>query len=89
MDEKFVNAYVIATGEKQRIPAHWLDHPTLGAPFRLTPSARAAEQRTPATQPAAPVAPTSTDVTSTPASTTPPNPNPLSTTETPAAGAKE
>ena len=33
---EFVDAVVKATGRKQRIPAHWLDHPTLGAPFRLT-----------------------------------------------------
>lgn len=35
-------AVVKATGEKQMIPAHWLDHPTLSKPFKLPPSARAA-----------------------------------------------
>lgn len=33
----FVTA-VNARGEKQRIPAHYLDHPVLGRGFRLPPS---------------------------------------------------
>lgn len=41
MDPNFVPAYRIDTGEKVRIPAHWLDHPVLGKPFRLTPKASA------------------------------------------------
>lgn len=40
----FVSAYAIATGKKQRIPRHWLDHPVFGPRFSLTPSARAAEE---------------------------------------------
>jgi len=34
-----------ANGEIQRIPSRWLDHPTLGRGFTLTPSFRAAMQR--------------------------------------------
>lgn len=32
----FIEAVVRATGRKQTIPQHWLDHPTLSEPFRLT-----------------------------------------------------
>lgn len=32
----FVEAVVKATGRKQTVPAHWLDHPTIGGQFRLT-----------------------------------------------------
>lgn len=32
----FIEAVVKATGKKQRIPSHWLNHPTLSEPFRLT-----------------------------------------------------
>lgn len=39
----FVDAYSKSTGQKQRIPEHWLDHPVLGKDFTLTPSARARE----------------------------------------------
>ena len=39
----FIEAVVKATGNKQRIPEHWLDHPTIGAQFRLPPSAAKAE----------------------------------------------
>ncbi|MBB3041222.1 hypothetical protein [Nocardioides soli] len=38
------SAYRVDTGEKVRIPPHWLDHPTLGKPFRRTPKSRAADQ---------------------------------------------
>ena len=37
----FIEAVAKATGKKQRIPAHWLDHPTIGKQFRLPPSAEA------------------------------------------------
>ena len=37
---EFVTA-VNSRGEKQRIPAHWLDHPVLAKGFRLPPSALA------------------------------------------------
>lgn len=36
-NDSFVTA-VNARGEKQRIPAHYLDHPVLGRGFRLPPS---------------------------------------------------
>lgn len=38
---RFVEAYDKDTGLKHRIPAHWLDHPTLGAQWRKTPKTRA------------------------------------------------
>lgn len=41
----FNDRFVVAVndrGDKQRIPAHWLDHPVLGRGFRLPPSALAA-----------------------------------------------
>lgn len=70
----FVDVYAKATGEKHRVPEHFMTHPTLSKPFRKTPKQRASE-----TESATP----STDVvTATPA-------NPTRTTETPAAGAKE
>jgi hypothetical protein len=31
-----IEAVVKATGKKQTIPSHWLDHPTIGPQFRLT-----------------------------------------------------
>lgn len=37
---QFIEAVVKATGKKQRIPAHWLDHPTLGEAFKLTSQSR-------------------------------------------------
>ena len=42
----FVERVVKATGRKQRIPEHWLDHPVFGPQFRLPPSvvAKAAEK---------------------------------------------
>jgi hypothetical protein len=33
----FVDVYSKTTGRKQRVPEHWLDHPTLGRNFRKTP----------------------------------------------------
>jgi hypothetical protein len=38
---KFVEVVAQATGNKQMVPAHWVDHPVLGAPFKTKPSARA------------------------------------------------
>ena len=38
---KFVEVVASATGRKQRVPEHWIDHPVLGAPFKPKPSARA------------------------------------------------
>lgn len=43
MSDGFVDAYVRATGAKQRIPAEWLTHPVLGPPFAKTPRQKAAE----------------------------------------------
>ena len=42
----FIEAVVKATGNKQRIPEHWLDHPTIGAQVRLPPSASKASTET-------------------------------------------
>lgn len=73
---EFVDVYASATGKKHRVPAHFMDNPVLSKPFRKTPKASAAETR------AAGSATPATDVV-TAASANP------STTETPAAGAKE
>lgn len=40
----FVSAFSTTTGEKQRVPAHWLEDPVLGGQFRKTPSQEAADQ---------------------------------------------
>ena len=40
----FIEAVVKATGKKQTIPSHWLDHPTLSEPFRLTAREKKAAQ---------------------------------------------
>lgn len=40
----FVSAYSKSTGQKQRIPRHWIGHPVLGLDFELTPSSKADEQ---------------------------------------------
>lgn len=40
MYEGIVEAVSKSTGEKQNIPAEWLEHPVLGKDFRLTPSGR-------------------------------------------------
>lgn len=59
---KFINVYDRKSGNKHRVPAHWMDHPTLSKPFRKTPKQRASE-----TESATPV----TDVvTATPATPT-------------------
>lgn len=76
---KFVTAVVIATGVKQRIPAHWLGHPVLGKPFRVAPSARHSEDPTPVVADQDP--PVSTDATPTDATTGDP--------DTPAAGGEQ
>jgi hypothetical protein len=41
MSDGFVNAYSTTTGDKHRIPAHWVDHPVLGKGFRKTPKQNA------------------------------------------------
>ena len=37
----WVDVYSKSTGNKQVVPARWLDHPVLGAGLRKTPLARA------------------------------------------------
>lgn len=63
---QFVNVYSRATGLKHRVPAHWMDHPTLSKPFRKTPKQTAAETRalgsaTPATDVVTPDASANTE----------------------------
>lgn len=53
MIDAFVDVYAKSTGQKQRIPKHWLDHPVLGRDFVLTPSARAVPQAQEAADPGA------------------------------------
>lgn len=43
---KFVNVYSSTTGEKVRVPAHWMEHPKLSRGLRKTPLQKAAEKRT-------------------------------------------
>lgn len=43
---EFVTVYAKSTGKKQRIPAHWIDHPVLGKDFALTPSQKAKDRIT-------------------------------------------
>lgn len=40
----FVAAYSKKTGQKQRVPEHWLGHPTLGKDFSKTPRQKAADK---------------------------------------------
>lgn len=49
----FVEAVVRATGRKQRIPGHWLNHPTIGPQFRLTARAQAVAVAPPQVKPKA------------------------------------
>ena len=39
-----IDAYRTDTGEKVRIPEHWIGHPKLGKPFRKTPLQKASEK---------------------------------------------
>lgn len=41
MADNFVTAYSVKTGEPQRIPRHWLEHPVLGKNYRLKPARKA------------------------------------------------
>lgn len=41
--EGFVEVVVKETGEKQWVPAHYMEHPVLSRPFELPPSAKASE----------------------------------------------
>ncbi len=38
---RFIEAYVVATGVKVRVPRAWVDHPVLWQGLRKTPSDRA------------------------------------------------
>ncbi len=42
---EFINVYAKDTGLKHRVPAHWMEHPTLSKPFRKTPKQNAADTR--------------------------------------------
>lgn len=50
----FVEAYVSATGEKIRVPEHWIDHPVLWQGLRKTPRTAAAKRQEPTTDAAQP-----------------------------------
>lgn len=85
MSDGFVDVYSKATGKKHKVPAHFMEHPTLSRPFRKTPKQTAAEtaalgSATPGTDVIA-MTPENPD-------TTPPADTP-SATDTPAAGDKE
>lgn len=41
---RFVTAYSKKTGEKQRVPEHWLGHEVLGKDFSKTPRQKAADR---------------------------------------------
>ncbi len=41
----FINVYAKSTGEKHRIPEHWLDVPSLSKQFTKTPRQRKADER--------------------------------------------
>ena len=57
---EFVTVYSKTTGEKQRVPEHWLGHKVLGADLRKTPVQKDADQAK-ATAKATPNTPTSGD----------------------------
>ncbi len=58
-----INVYRKDNGAKVRVPAHWMDHPTLSKPFRKTPSqkAREAAQQTSSSRTGGAANPTTTD----------------------------
>lgn len=43
----FVEVAAVTTGKKQRVPEHWLDHPTIGPKFKTLPSQKQEAERTP------------------------------------------
>lgn len=43
---RFVDAYSSTTGNKRRVPAHWLEHDVLGKRWRKTPLQKVADKRT-------------------------------------------
>lgn len=53
-----IDAFRKDTGERVLIPAHWVTHPSLGAPFTTTPRQKAVDTRkaAPAATPKAPAA---------------------------------
>lgn len=48
-----IDAYRKDTGDKVRIPEHWLTHRRLGEPFAKTPRQKAADRKTLTPTPAA------------------------------------
>ena len=47
---EFVEVASKATGQKRRVPAHWLDHPVLSIPFRRLASETKRRQKAEAEQ---------------------------------------
>lgn len=45
MTKPFVDVVVVATGRKQRVPAHFVGDPILGVGIRLTPAERARQEK--------------------------------------------
>lgn len=93
-----ITVYRRDTGEKVRIPPHWLDNPDLAEPFQRTPSSRARTAATSTPTDADTPATDGGDVPDLDTSTTPTTRTAArgrasttvqSDTETPAAGAKE
>lgn len=84
-----ITVYEKATGQKVRIPPHWMDNPDLSAPFERTPSSRSRESDP--TDAGTPNVPVDTSTTNTARADRPGRPSTTvqSNTETPAAGAKE
>ncbi|CAI9417372.1 hypothetical protein [Nocardioides sp. T2.26MG-1] len=83
-----ITVYRTDTGEKVRIPPHWMDNPTLAAPFQRTPSSRDTAATSPDTPAPADPVPDLDSTTST-RTTRPGRTTTAQPTETPAAGAKE
>lgn len=46
----FINVYAKTTGEKHKVPAHWLDVPSIAKQFTKTPRQRKADERAAARQ---------------------------------------
>lgn len=89
-----ITVYRRDTGEKVRIPPHWLDNPDLAGPFERTPSSRARDAASPADTPDAdtaadPGAVSDLDTSTTSKTSKSRKTTAQSDTETPAAGAKE
>ncbi len=46
----FISVYSKASGEKHRVPEHWLDVPSIAKQFTKTPRQKKADERTAARQ---------------------------------------